>query len=109
MAGERRQDAKYGSMRVGSIVDCWASPENALPVVEAAAATLKRQGMDLIVSNQSHALWCRALEHSGFLQAPSNFIFAASKKLAALLAPFEKNKTGIHFTRADGDGLPRNF
>jgi hypothetical protein len=109
VVGERRQDAKYGSMKVGSILDCWASPEDALPVVQAATAALKQRGMDLIVSNQSHALWCRALEHSGFLQAPSNFIFAASKKLAAFLEPFEENKSGIHFTRADGDGLPRNF
>lgn len=109
VVGERRRDAKYGSMKVGSIVDCWSSPENASPVVRAAASALKRRGMDLIVSNQSHALWCRALEHSGFLQAKTNFIFAVSKKLAALLEPFEKNKTGIHFTRADGDGLPRNF
>jgi hypothetical protein len=109
VVGERRQDAKYGAMKVGSIVDCFASPENALPVVRAATAALKRNGMDLILSNQSHALWCRALEHSGFMQAQSNFIFAGSKKLAALLEPFDKNKSGMHFTRADGDGLPRNF
>jgi hypothetical protein len=109
VVGERRQDAKYGSMKVGSIVDCWAAPENALPVARAAAAALKRRGMDLIVSNQSHALWGRALEHSGFLRAPSNFIFAASKKLGALLEPFGENKSRMHFTRADGDGLPRNF
>jgi hypothetical protein len=109
VVGERRQDAKYGSMKVGSIVDCWASPENALPVVRAAAAALKRRGVDLIVSNQSHALWGLALQNSGFLQAESNFIFAASKKLGALLEPFAENKSRIHFTRADGDGLPRNF
>jgi hypothetical protein len=109
VVGERRQDAKYGSMKVGSIVDCWASPDSALPVVRAAADALKRQGMDLIVSNQSHARWGQALEHSGFLQAPSNFIFAASKKLGALLEPFDETKSRIHFTRADGDGLPRNF
>jgi hypothetical protein len=109
VVAERRPDLKYGAMKVGSIVDCWASPENALPVVRAAAAALKRRGVDLIVSNQSHALWCRALEHSGFLRAQSNFIFAASKKLGALLEPFDENKSRIHFTRADGDGLPRNF
>ena len=109
VVGERRQDAKYGSMKVGSVVDCWAAPENALAVVRAAGVALQRRGVDLIVSNQSHAAWGRALEQSGFFQGPSNFIFAASKKLGALLEPFDKNKTGIHFTRADGDGLPRNF
>jgi hypothetical protein len=86
-----------------------APPDHALEVVQAACDALKRSGMDLIVSNQSHSAWCRALENSGFMKAESNFIFAASKKLAALLDPFEETKSRIHFTRADGDGLPRNF
>lgn len=109
VVGERRKDEKYGAMRVGSIVDCWASPEDALPVMRAAADTLEQGGYDLIVSNQSHHEWGRALEQCGFLRAESNFIFAASKALAALLQPFEKNQSLLHFTRADGDGLPRNF
>jgi hypothetical protein len=109
VVGERRKDEKYGAMRVGSIVDCWASPEDALPVVRAAADVLEQSGYDLIVSNQSHYQWGRALEQCGFLQANSNFIFAASKSLAALLQPFEKNQSLLHLTRADGDGLPRNF
>jgi hypothetical protein len=109
VVGERRKDAKYGSLRVGSIVDCWAAPENAAPVIRAAADALEKARMDLIVSNQSHEDWCAALETAGFLKAQSNFIFAASKKLAELLQPFEDIKSRIHFTRADGDGLPRNF
>ena len=109
VVGERRKDAKYGSMKVGSIVDCWAAPNHALAVVGAAVRALEQRGMDLIVSNQSHAAWCRAFESAGFLQAESNFIFAASKKLSELLHPFEENKSQIHFTRADGDGLPANF
>ena len=109
VVGERRKDEKYGDMRVGSIVDCWASPVDALPVLCAATNALEQSGCDLIVSNQSHHGWGRALEHCGFLQAGSNFIFAASKGLSALLQPFEKNHSLLHFTRADGDGLPRNF
>jgi hypothetical protein len=109
VVGERRHDEKYGFMRVGSIVDCWTAPENALPVMRAASQALKESGMDLIVSNQSHQEWGRALEDCGFLKAESNFIFAASKKLAALLDPFEQSQFRMHFNRADGDGLPRNF
>lgn len=110
VVGERRKDAKYGSLRVGSILDCWAAPDNALPVIRAATDALRRTGtIDLIVSNQSHKKWCAALEAAGFLQAESNFIFAASKKLAELLQPFTTTKSEIHLTRADGDGLPRNF
>jgi hypothetical protein len=109
VVGERRKDPKYGSMRVGSVVDCWAPARDATAIIQAATDTLKKNGMDLIVSNQSHSAWCDALENSGFMTADSNFIFAASKKLAALLDPFEETKSRMHFTRADGDGLPRNF
>ena len=107
--GQRRKDPKFGDMRVGSIVDCWAAPENTPTVIRAATRALERDGVDLIVSNQSHPLWARALEHGGFLNAASNFIFAAGKNLTALLQPFSENQSRLHFTRADGDGLPRNF
>ena len=109
VVGERRKDEKYGSLRVGSVVDCWASPDDARAVIHAASAALRDSGVDLIVSNQSHVDWGRAFRKSGFLTAASNFIFAASKNLATLLQPFEQQRSRIHFTRADGDGLPRNF
>jgi len=109
VVGERRKDAKYGDMRVGSVVDCWTVPGEALAVVRAATATLERQGFDLILTNQSHQLWCDAFRSAGYLPGPSNFIFAASKKLAELLTPFEEVRPRMHFTRADGDGLPKNF
>ena len=109
VVGERRKDAKYGSMRVGSVVDCFALPGESLPVVQAATAKLARQGFDLIVTNQSHEDWCRAFKAAGYLTGPSNFLFAASKPLAALLAPFDQIRPRMHFTRADGDGLPKNF
>ena len=46
---------------------------------------------------------------AGFLKAQSNFILACSKKLAGRVQPFDQMKPRFHFTRADGDGLPRNF
>jgi hypothetical protein len=109
VVGERRKDEKYGSLRVGSIVDCWAEPQDALAVVSVASTAAADLGMDLIVSNQSHQMWAQAFRQAGFLSSSSNFIFAAGKKLAALLDPFPENRTRFHFTRADGDGLPRNF
>jgi len=109
VVGERRKDAKYGNLRVGSVVDCWALPGEFLPVVRAATETLKRHGFDLILTNQSHQDWGSAFKAAGYLSAPSNFLFAASKKLAELLAPFDETRVRMHLTRADGDGLPRNF
>lgn len=107
--GERRKDERFGAMRVGSVVDCWASPENAAAVVQAAAQALEKRGVDLIVSNQAHAVWCRSFEQSGFLKGPSNFVLALSKKLTELLEPLQENRPSFHVTRADGDGLPNNF
>jgi len=110
VVGERREDTqKFGDMRVGSLIDCWAAPNDAAAVVRAAARALEKRGADLIVSNQSHHAWRRALENAGFLKGPSNFVFAASKKLTELLQPFDENRRSFHITRADGDGLPRNF
>ena len=71
----------FGNMQLGSIVDCFAEPENAAAVVEAARLLLGQQGVDLVVSNQSHRAWCAALKTCGFLSGPSNFIFTSSKAL----------------------------
>ncbi len=109
VVGERRKDAKYGNMRVGSVVDCFALPGELFSVVRSATQTLERQGFDLILSNQSHQAWGEAFKAAGYLPGPSNFLFAASKKLAELLAPFEEVRPRMHLTRADGDGLPGNF
>jgi hypothetical protein len=109
IVAERRTDAKYGNMRVGSIVDCWALGGNEREVSLAAIEELEEQGMDLIVSNQSHEAWRWAFVGAGCFEAKSNFVFAASKKLAEILQPFEKSRLKMHFTRADGDGLPHNY
>jgi hypothetical protein len=109
VVGERRRDTKYGNMRVGSVVDCFALPGELFSVVLGATQTLERQGFDLILSNQSHQAWGEAFKTAGYLPGPSNFLFAASKKLAELLAPFEEVRPRMHLTRADGDGLPGNF
>ncbi len=109
VVGERRKDPKYGNMRVGSIVDCFALPGELFFVVRGATEILERQGFDLILSNQNHQMWGEAFKTVGYLPGPSNFIFAASKKLTELLAPFEETRPRMHLTRADGDGLPANF
>jgi hypothetical protein len=105
----RTHKPRFGSLRVGSIVDCFAAPENAAAIVRAATEALQEQGFDMIVTNQSNADWGRAFERAGFLQGPSNFVFAASPKLSERLSPFDTSKTQTHFTRGDGDGLPHSF
>jgi hypothetical protein len=105
MLDTQMKNSKYfGDLRLGSIADCLASPENAHVVIQAAAEFLQDRGVDLIVCNHSHEAWNAALKATGFLAGPSNFIFAASKALAERLAPFHNNKDQVFFTRGDGDG-----
>ena len=99
-----RDNKHFGNLRVGSIVDCLAAPEDASVVMRAATKILEKMGVDLIVSNQSHSSWSTALRDAGFFQGPSNFNFGASGALTKLLDPLQTTFSQIHLTRGDGDG-----
>ena len=101
---QMRRNKYFGNLQVGSIVDCLSTPENASAVVQAAAGVLQRRGVDLVISNHSHAAWGNAFRAAGFLSGPSNFILAASKPLAQLLAPFASCENEVYLMRGDGDG-----
>jgi len=91
-----RDHKQFGDMRVGTLVDCLAPPASAASVVRAAVSLLEQRGVDLIISNQSHAAWSQVLIEAGFRTGPSNFLVALSPSLA---------KAGeFHFNRGDGDG-----
>ncbi len=93
---------QFGDMRVGTIVDCLAPPESATDIVRAAAGLLEQRGVDLIVSNQLHAAWSRALLASGFRAGPSNYLLALSPAFAQ--AAQGANHDEFHVNRGDGDG-----
>jgi len=97
-------DKYFGDMRVGSIVDCLALPEDAGRVIGASVRVLEKRGVDLLVSNQSHPVWGRGLKRAGFIQGPSNFFFITSKQLTRLLDEDDPAGVGIHLNRGDGDG-----
>ena len=65
VVGERRKDAKYGTLRVASVVDCFALPGELFSVVRGATQKLKQQGFDLVLSNQSHQAWGDAFRVRG--------------------------------------------
>lgn len=95
---------QFGSMRVGSIVDCLAHPDNACKILSIATNYLLNCKVDIIVANHSHYRWGAAFNRLGFIQGPSNFLFAASRELSKLINPLEKNKAQLYFMRGDGDG-----
>jgi hypothetical protein len=94
----------FGAMRLGSLIDCLARPGREAAVAQAATAFLMGRGVDLIVTNQSHRAWGAACRRAGYLPGPSNFVFAASRKLAAQLTPFEEQSARMHLLRGDGEG-----
>jgi hypothetical protein len=97
------QDHKqFGDMRVGTIVDSLGPPESAGAIVGAAASLLERRGVDLIVSNQLHSAWSRALLESGFRTGPSNYLLALSPAFAQAVGG--ANHDQFHINRGDGDG-----
>ncbi|HLJ50803.1 MAG TPA: hypothetical protein VKU01_32555 [Bryobacteraceae bacterium] len=101
---------RFGNLRAGQIVDCFAAPDDAQHVIRAASQYLENRGVDFVRSHQSHPSWRRALQLSGFFPGRSYFLFGASPALGSLLARVDPNNSGVHLNRGDGDGplyLPR--
>jgi hypothetical protein len=103
----------FGSLRVGRVTDVFGAPEDAAAVARAAADALAAEGVDVMVSNQSHPAWCAALRRNAFLSVPSNFAFAPSPDLAKRLDAVDPARRLLHVNRGDGDGPwghdPRSF
>jgi hypothetical protein len=97
-------DPRFGSLRVGSIVDCLADPADAGEVVFAATRFLRERGVDIIVSNQAHPAWALGFAQNGYAVLPNKRMFAPSPALRALLEPFDETAQGLHLTNMDGHG-----
>ncbi len=104
MDTQMRGDHRYGDLRVGSIVDCFADPADAAAVVQAASRFLERRGVDLIASNQAHPDWVEGFRRSGYVVLPDKRLFAPSPALRELLDPFDATAAGLHLTNMDGHG-----
>jgi hypothetical protein len=92
-----------GKMRVGTVMDGFALPEDAEAVMWLAARALEDRGVDLIISNQSHPAWGSALQRAGFIEGPSNCLFAADKRLAGWIKTIDPEARELHLNRGDGD------
>ena len=99
-----KDDQYFGDLRVGTLVDCFAAPEEAHAVVAAADDVLARRGVDLAISNQLHPAWCKALELTGYESGPSNFFFYYSEGLVEALSDTPDWELGTHMNRGDGEG-----
>jgi len=112
-AARMSDNPNFGNLYVGRLTDTFAAPEDAVAVVRAATDALAADGVDVMLSNQSHPAWCEALRSNAFLSAPSNFAFAAAPDLAKRLHALDPEGCRMHLNRGDGDGPwghdPRSF
>ena len=103
----------FGDLHVGRITDVFGAPEDALAVTRAAADALAAEGVELMLSNQSHPAWCAALRRNAFLSLPSNFVFAPTQALGKRIVAVDPEYRRVHVNRGDGDGPwghdPRSF
>jgi len=90
----------FGDLRVATIVDALAEPSAIQTVIQEAARIMSKRGVDLIISNQGHESWVRALGENGFLSGPTNYVMAMSPALAKLTTDHSR----LHVNRGDGDG-----
>ncbi|MBK6599914.1 MAG: hypothetical protein IPG25_19315, partial [Proteobacteria bacterium] len=91
---------QFGNMKLGCIADGLCDSADAEVLVRVAVEWLKERDVDLIVSNQCHRPWLRALRSNLFLEGPSNFVLAMSPALATRAPALED----CYFNRGDGDG-----
>jgi hypothetical protein len=99
-----RSDANFGNLTVGTILDLLASPEHLGALISLTHTALCELGADLIITNQAHEDWRRALRRFGFLGGPTNYLLALSRPLALGLQQGSQALGRVYVSRADGDG-----
>jgi hypothetical protein len=85
-------------------MDCFGLPEDAGPITRAAVQEISRRDVDIVVCNQAHPAWARALRDSGLLEGPSDCVLAMSPELARRMEGLDEPWREIHVSR---DGRPR--
>jgi len=101
-------DKRFGSMRLGTIIDFLAPPEDAHRVISAALSFLEKRGVDMVCANLSNPDWIQGFVANGFVVLENRRFFAISKALEDELGPMKETFSGMHLTLLDGDG-PRGF
>jgi hypothetical protein len=97
-------DGRFGDLRVGSVIDCFAAPGHAFTAIRAAKQYLCDRGVDLIISNQTHPAWIQGFESNGFLRFPNMRFMACSPALSEAFSPHNTVLKGMHMTNLDGHG-----
>jgi hypothetical protein len=95
---------RYGTLRVGTLVDYLAPVESAGEVVHAAFQFLGERGAEIVIANQSDPRWIRALGDNGFIAVEGRRLFCAAPPLVEALGDWEDTKERLFLTNMDGHG-----
>lgn len=98
----------FGNMRLGTIVDMLAAPEDAYQVVSGALVAVRQAKADLVIANHSDRRWNRAFKQAGMASWNTNLFLFLSPKLKERFNPIEAYSDRFYFTRGDGHG-PTQF
>jgi hypothetical protein len=105
---EFEADGRFGSLRVGSIIDALAHPGSEAAVLKSATAWLERRGVDAVVSNFTHPTWQAAFRQAGYFSSADRRPLTLSWDAAEAVGEDEVVSKGLHMTPIDGDG-PRGL
>lgn len=98
-------DRRFGSLKLGVILDALALPGEERRVIATAAEFLAEEGADLLVGNVTHDRWRAAHASAGYLEIPEQRDLFLSPPVGALLAQAGINVPGsLHLMPIDGDG-----
>jgi hypothetical protein len=90
----------FGDLAVTTVLDAVALPDRA-SACAVAISRLSADLSDLVITNQSHAVWLAAFRRAGYASAPSNYLLATSPRLAGAIGAAADR---MHVSRGDGDG-----
>lgn len=100
MDGHRR----YGTLRVGTVVDALGRAEHAGAIVHAATSWLVGAGADIVIANQSEPRWIRAFQDNAFVRIENGRAFCAAPAMLKALEPWAQTKERLFLTNMDGHG-----
>lgn len=99
-----QNDRRFGSLRVGAIVENLGPIEHCGRITAAATDLLIQRGVDFILSYQTHPQWVKGLAANGFHVLQGRRVLALSPTLQRQWNATEPVLHGLHMNSLDGDG-----
>jgi hypothetical protein len=102
---QMRDDVRFGSLKVGSVIDALSMPGAEAKVAATATHALTQEAVDIIAGNYTHPRWVEAFKRSGYLVFPSRRTLLISRDLEDLVGPVPGDfAAGLHLAPIDADG-----